>query len=64
MEQPKGLMARAQTWSNYEHHNTITLLIGISPQGSITLVSKGWGGHVSDQKIVVFWIICYQKTLL
>ena len=41
MERPKGLMARAQTWSNYKHHNTIKFLIGISPQGSITYVSKG-----------------------
>lgn len=49
MDRPKGLMARAQTWSNYKHHNTIKFLIGISPQGSITYVSKGWGGRVSDQ---------------
>jgi len=49
MERPKGLMARAQTWSNYKHHNTVKFLISISPQGSITFVSKGWGGRVSDQ---------------
>ena len=49
MDRPNGLMARAQTWSNYKHHNTIKFLIGISPQGSITFVSSGWGGRVSDQ---------------
>ena len=27
MERPKGLMARAQTWSNYKHHNTVKILI-------------------------------------
>ena len=51
MERPKGLMARAQTWSNYKHHNTVKFLIGISPQGSITFVSQGWGGRVSDQHL-------------
>ena len=51
MEQPKSLMARAQTWSNYKHHNTVKFLIGIFPQGSITFVSKGWGGRVSDQHL-------------
>jgi len=49
MARPKGLMARAQTWSNYKHHYTIKFLIGILPQGSITLISKGWGGRVSDR---------------
>lgn len=48
MERPKRLMARAQTWSNYKHHNTVKFLIGISPQGSITFISKGWGGGVPD----------------
>ena len=41
--------ARAQTWLNYKHHNTVKFLIGITPQGSISFISKGWGGRVSDQ---------------
>ena len=48
MERPTALRARAQTWSNYKHHNTAKFLIGISPQCSITYISKGWGGRVSD----------------
>ena len=40
MERPKGLMAKAQTWSNYKHHNTVKFLIGISPQGSIPLYQR------------------------
>jgi len=48
-ERPKSLKARAQTYSNYEHHNTVKFLIGIAPQGSITFISKGWSGRVSDQ---------------
>ena len=35
-------------WSNYKHHNTVKFLIGISPQGAISFISKGWGGRVSD----------------
>lgn len=48
MERPTNLKARAQTWSNYKHHNTAKFLIGVSLQGSITFISKGWGGRVSD----------------
>lgn len=47
-ERPSSLRARAQTWSNYKHHN---ILIGITPQGSISFISKGWGGRVSDQHL-------------
>ena len=50
-ERPKLLRARAQTWSNYKHHNTIKFLIASAPQGCITFVSKGWGGRASDQHI-------------
>ena len=47
-ERPNGLKARAQTYSQYKHHNTVKLLIGITPQGSVSFISKGWGGRVSD----------------
>ena len=48
IERPTSLMARAQTWSNYKKHNTVKFLIGITPQGSIAFISRGWGGRVSD----------------
>ena len=33
VERPSNLQARAMTWSNYKHHNTIKVLMGIAPQG-------------------------------
>ena len=48
IERPTSITARAQTWSNYKKHNTVKFLIGITPQGSISFNSKGWGGRVSD----------------
>ena len=47
-ERPNRLKARAQTYSQYKHHNTVKFLIGITPQGSVSFISKGWGGRVSD----------------
>ena len=44
MERPTNVKAHAQTWSNYQHHNTAKFLIGIAPQGVITFISKGWAG--------------------
>ena len=50
-ERPSNLLARAQTWSQYKHHNTIKYVIGITPQGSISFISKGWGGRTSDKHV-------------
>ena len=44
-------MGRAQTFSNYKHHNTVKFLISITPQGVITFISKGWGGRTSDKHL-------------
>lgn len=39
IERSSNLLARAQTWSQYKHHNTVKFLIGIAPQGFVSYIS-------------------------
>ena len=48
IEKPSDLTARAQTYSSYKSHNTVKVLVGITPQGAISHISKSWAGRVSD----------------
>ncbi len=41
----------AITYSHYKSHNTVNFLVGISPTGAITFLSKVWGGRTSDKVI-------------
>ena len=49
LDRPTHLLARAQTYSSYKHHNTVKYLIGITPQGTVSFISDGWGGRTSDK---------------
>ena len=48
-ERPSDLKAKAQSYSNYKHHQTVKFLISICPTGVITFISRGWGGRTSDK---------------
>ncbi|WAR07398.1 hypothetical protein MAR_017356 [Mya arenaria] len=51
IKKPSNLQASAETYSSYKHHHTVKFLIGITPQGTVSYISKGWGGRTSDKYI-------------
>ncbi|XP_041913146.1 uncharacterized protein LOC121678033 [Alosa sapidissima] len=48
VQRPKNLRKRAQTYSNYNHHNTYKALYCIAPNDFVMFVSKLFGGRASD----------------
>ena len=51
IEQPRLPELQQMTFSNYKNHNTYKALIGISPSGAITFVSKLFSGSISDKEL-------------
>ena len=49
IQRPRDPDAQHKTYSSYKSWNTLKLLIGISPVGNITFVSKAWSGNSSDK---------------
>ena len=52
VQRPNNFRERASTFSSYKHHNTIKFLISITPQGTVSFISLGYGGRCSDKFIV------------
>lgn len=48
---PQKLRAKAKTNPSYKSIHTMKYLIGVTPQGTISFISKGWGGRSSDKRI-------------
>ena len=53
IECPCSYQARAQRYSNYKKHNTVLFLIGFTPCGAISYLSKCWGGRATDKCITM-----------
>ena len=51
IQKPKDPDAQHKTYSSYKSRNTIKLLVGITPNGAFSFVSKMWTGNISDKFI-------------
>ncbi|XP_034235759.1 uncharacterized protein LOC117642061 [Thrips palmi] len=51
IEKPSNLLAKVGTYSKYKKHNTAKYLIGITPQGTISYISKAYVGRIQDTEL-------------
>lgn len=52
MQRGSSFKASAHTLSHCKQHHTLKYLFGITPRGSISFISKGWEGCVSDKHVM------------
>lgn len=52
-DRPKNLTKQASVYSNYKHHPTVKTLIGITPHGCTSFISKTFLGRQTDKNIVI-----------
>ena len=52
IETTASLNSQALCWSDYKHHSTVKILVGITPNGSTSYLSEAYGGRASDRFIV------------
>ena len=50
-QKPRAPTPQCQTYSSYKSHNTLKVLVSITPNGSFNFVSSAWSGNVSDKHI-------------
>ena len=48
IQRPSAMLTQSETWSDYKHHNTRKLLVGVTPNGQVSFLSDLWGGRVSE----------------
>ena len=49
IDKPSSSSAQKATWSDYKRHNTVKLLVGITPSGAFSFIFKLWSGSASDR---------------
>ncbi|XP_022536495.2 uncharacterized protein LOC103021414 [Astyanax mexicanus] len=51
-EKPSDLKARSEMFSSAKNAHTMKYLMGITPNGSVCFLSKGWGGRTNDSHLI------------
>ncbi|XP_054720575.1 uncharacterized protein LOC129230199 [Uloborus diversus] len=62
IDKPSNPVYQSLTWSEYKKSNTLKYLISCTPDGTVSFVSRGYGGRTSDA--LVFEDSGYMENLL
>lgn len=50
IQRPSAMLVQSETWSDYKHHNTWKLLVGVTLNGQVSFLSDLWGGRICDKQ--------------
>ena len=61
IQKPKATGPQRETYSSYKNKNTLKVLVGCTPRGSVSYVSDAYGGSASDRQIIERSELCTQN---
>jgi hypothetical protein len=61
IQKPKATGPQRETYSSYKNKNTLKVLVGCTPRGSVSYVSDAYGGSASDRQIIERSELCTQR---
>lgn len=65
-QRPSAMLAQSETWSDYKHHNTWKLLVGVTPNGQVTFCQiSGADVYLTNKsrERAAYWI-CYKQAIM
>ena len=52
IQKPKNANVQSSTFSTYENKNTLKVMVGCTPKGTVSFISDAYGGCTSDREII------------
>jgi hypothetical protein len=63
IQKPKSAGPQRETFSTYKNKNTLKVMVGCTPRGTVSYVSDAYGGSTSDRQIMERSPLCTESGI-
>ena len=63
IQKPHACGPQRETFSSYKNRNTMKVMVGCTPRGTVSYVSSAYGGTTSDRQIIERSTLCSDTSL-
>jgi len=62
IQKPRASGPQRETFSSYKNKNTLKVMVGCTPRGTVSYISDAYGGSASDRQIIERSKLCAEKS--